>query len=314
MISKSFFMQFAVFFRFIRLTFIFIIITFGSCNYKKPVHFTFENIRLHPSWQNNYYKYRYQHNPYVSKYKIYQLDEMSSDTTINNIDIFSDIEIISLNNNSVKHVPDYIKYMRKLKALNFTKNAFSKFPRIVFAMPNLICFYYWRWDNSIRVDTIAYNFDKLPNLEILSLGDCGLKDIPVSVTKLKKLKSLSLERNEIRKINTPLNQMDSLIELDLSVNQLKKVPSGIFGLHFLEEIDLSNNEISSLPLEILNLKNLRKIDLRSNLEFKLTLEMAFKINENLKKLEIILITDINYTDEEKAGLNEILSGKLVFKY
>ncbi len=87
-----------------------------------------------------------------------------------------------------------------------------------------------------------------PNLETLSLPNCGLSNIS-PLQALTGLKSLDLTNNSINSI-TPLTGMNTLETLLLGTNALSTLPT-MKGLASLRVLDLSQNNLDSLaPLSV----------------------------------------------------------------
>ncbi|TYJ12119.1 hypothetical protein E1A91_A11G326500v1, partial [Gossypium mustelinum] len=85
---------------------------------------------------------------------------------------------------------------------------------------------------------------KLPSLLELYLSDCGLEDVPSSIS---------------------VNSSKSLVVLDLSGNSLSSVPKWIFSLHGLVSIDLSDNSLEGpIPDYFGNISILEVLDLTGN--------------------------------------------------
>ncbi|XP_017632357.2 receptor-like protein EIX2 [Gossypium arboreum] len=85
---------------------------------------------------------------------------------------------------------------------------------------------------------------KLPSLLELYLSDCGLEDVPSSIS---------------------VNSSKSLVVLDLSGNSLSSVPKWIFSLHGLVSIDLSDSSLEGpIPDYFGNISILEVLDLTGN--------------------------------------------------
>ncbi|TYI03418.1 hypothetical protein ES332_A11G338400v1 [Gossypium tomentosum] len=85
---------------------------------------------------------------------------------------------------------------------------------------------------------------KLPSLLELYLSDCGLEDVPSSIS---------------------VNSSKSLVVLDLSGNSLSSVPKWIFSLHDLVSIDLSDSSLEGpIPDYFGNISILEVLDLTGN--------------------------------------------------
>lgn len=286
---------------------IFIIVT--SCGGKSgPIYHEL----VHPSWQDNYYKYRNLNNPQTDPLTFYRYPITDTDTVLTDILQFPDTKILNVNSSHISELPQDLKKLKHLFALDATYTDMKEFPRIIFELSSLIRFDIAFRDSSIRVDTICYNFKRLPKLEMLSLIACGLEDIPSTITDMKRLKYLNLSSNKIQNINTPLENLDSLIELDISGNYLTQIPRQISSLTNLEILNLSENDIHSLDLQIEKLLDIRELNLISNPNFKLTVKMAKEIKEKWKFLEEIKLNGTNHTEQEQKELLTILPGQLTF--
>ena len=119
---------------------------------------------MHPSWQDNFYRYRNTNAPNISSDRFFRLNSSDKDTTITNLLDFPETEIININSSSIKHIPSDITKLKELKALNVTWTDFNKFPRILFELPNLISLDIAFRDTTIVVDTLCYNFKRLKNI------------------------------------------------------------------------------------------------------------------------------------------------------
>lgn len=290
-------------FNFVILTILFL----TSCGQEQG-----DTAATHPSWQDNFYRYRNTNAPNISSEKFFRLNSSDEDTTISNLLSFPKTEIININSSSIKHLPTDITKLKELKALNITWTDFNHFPRIIFELPNLVSLDIAFRDTTIIVDTLCYNFERLKNLELLSLISCDLTDLPLPLTKMRRLKYLSLGVNKIRVITSPIGNLDSLIEVDFSQNDLTELPKDFFKLKNLKVADFSNNNISILPSNIIELNKLKEINLMNNPNFKLSTDLAKQIKKNWKNLKTILLVGTNHTESDIKELNEILPGKIVF--
>ena len=96
---------------------------------------------------------------------------------------------------------------------------------------------------------------KLENLEKLYLSDCGLQQLPISLSDLTALKRLDLSGN-IKLKSLPeviLRSLRSLKELNLSCCGLEELP---LKLGFLKTLNVTNCSLRRLPSSIGRLKNL----------------------------------------------------------
>ena len=287
----------------------------------------------HPSWQENYYKYK-TNKPDVPANKLFRLGFKPEDTVLP-IGNLKGVEIINANSTSLAYVPEDIKYLASLKSLNLTWTKLSYFPKVVFEMPQLVSLDFAFRDSSVTVDTLARNFSKLPDLELLSLISCRLRDVPEPVTKLRRLKYLSLSQNSITVLSSSIGRLDSLIELDLSQNKIKSLPSALSNLQLLEELDLYDNKLTSFPLsicqlsslrdldfryndlktlpnEILNLKNIQNLNFGNNTNLHITKEFAEQINSKLPNLKTIFLDGTHHTQKEMAELTKVFKDKIIF--
>lgn len=97
-----------------------------------------DTVVMHPSWQDNFYKYRNTNAPNISPERFFRLNSSDKDTAISNLLHFPKTEIININSSSVKHLPIDITQLKELKALDITWTDFHQFPRILFELPNLV--------------------------------------------------------------------------------------------------------------------------------------------------------------------------------
>lgn len=287
----------------------------------------------HPSWQDNYYKYK-TNKPDLPADKLFRLGFNPSDTALP-VDKLKGVEIINANSTSLAYVPEDIKNLASLKSLNLTWTKLNYFPRAVFEMPQLVSVDFAFRDSSVTVDTLAYNFSKLPDLELLSLISCRLRDVPEAVTNLKRLKYLNLSQNRITVLSSNIGRLDSLIELDLSQNRVESLPSELSNLQHLEELNLYDNklkvfplricqlsslreldfrynDIKTLPNEILNLKSIQNLNFGNNPNLHITKEFAEQINRRLPNLKTIFLDGTHHSDKEMAELTKIFKDKIIF--
>jgi Leucine-rich repeat (LRR) protein len=131
---------------------------------------------------------------------------------------------------------------------------------------------------------------KFTNLEILSIKNDHLKELPQEIGLLKNLKSLDLSGNdfttlpksfsnltnlqelylnddknfELDKNIAVLKPLTRLVSLHLEYDSLDRLPKKFHQLSHLESLYLNNNNFLEVPVEIKGLRNLKYIDFHDN--------------------------------------------------
>ena len=115
---------------------------------------------------------------------------------------------------------------------------------------------------------------KLTNLVTLKLGDCGLLELPPSISDLKALEELSMYANHFRTLPSQFGGLTSLKKLSVHNCQLTSLPLEFGQLVHLETLEMFNNDLWALPDTMGLLTNLTKLNVHSNRLSDLPASMA----------------------------------------
>lgn len=104
-------------------------------------------------------------------------------------------------------------------------------------------------------------FWQFPNLEMFSLLEGDLNEIPESLFDLKHLKILELPSCRITEVSPKIKQLVNLTYLDLSSNRFHTLPDEIYDLPNLRflllddgyDIPLNREKLIQMPLEVLSI-------------------------------------------------------------
>lgn len=124
---------------------------------------------------------------------------------------------------------------------------------------------------------------RLPELEVLLLGDNQLRSLPPEIFQLKQLKTLDLAVNYLNYLPPEMGNFEGLESLFLHFNNLSAIPESVSSLKNLKTLDLSDNQIETLPSSLLSLQRLQFLDLSNNSLSEESLEIIFKLQEKLPR-------------------------------
>ena len=151
------------------------------------------------------------------------------------------LEVLILDNNHLKSLPNSILRFKQLKHISLNKN------------PAL--------DLNIAFKTLS----KLP-ITFLNLQFNQLKYLPPSITMLRKLEEVNLSNNQLNtgEIFNYLSQLPYLKTLWLRNNELKVIEAELNKMSRLVNLYLENNQLLTLPINLNGLKSLRILSLSFN--------------------------------------------------
>eukprot|EP00040_Diaphanoeca_grandis_P026676 m.149788 g.149788 ORF g.149788 m.149788 type:complete len:537 (-) comp30682_c0_seq2:1912-3522(-) len=140
-------------------------------------------------------------------------------------------------------LPDELSAVTDMEVLKLEKNLLSTLPTwISEKLPRLHTLFL----TGNHIDQVPTGIAKLTSLRMLSLRDCGLRDVqPGSFPD--SLVWLILTNNRLTSIPQSFGQLTRLRKLMLSGNQLESLPSSFEQLHDLELIRLAGNRLKSFP-------------------------------------------------------------------
>jgi internalin A len=144
---------------------------------------------------------------------------------------------------------------------------------------------------SIGINKIKETLSKLSNLEILSLNDIDLKEIPI-ISGLEEINALSFGNCNLKSLLN-INKYPTLEKLTVVANPLQSINSEVFHLKNLKELRLHHNRIVNISIlhEIRTFpQNLKILALNSN--------AIRSINgiENLQSLDTIFLEENQIRD------------------
>lgn len=125
---------------------------------------------------------------------------------------------------------------------------------------------------SNRIEKINEGFlTKLRNLRILSLHNCGIKEIPDQFfSKSKFLESIVLSKNQLVALPRSISSLNELQDLRVSNNQITEIDDNMFTtLPNLKLLDLQDNKIVKLPDNLVTFIRLEQLKLEGNTDLGL---------------------------------------------
>ena len=148
-------------------------------------------------------------------------------------------------------LPAELFKFRQLKRLHLDCNQIKAIPDLL--GENLINLEILTIGNNLLAE-LPDSFSNLSKLESLHLGGNKFVKFPEVLCELKGLKFLDLSNNELAEISENISNMKSLETLLLFNNQLKEIPNGIGKLTRLRTLWLGENKLTTLPDQITTLK------------------------------------------------------------
>ncbi len=102
------------------------------------------------------------------------------------------------------------------------------------------------------------------HIKKLSLDNCNIKKLPMSIGGLNYLESLILTSNNLTELPDTIGHLTYLTELSLYNNQLITLPASIGNLSSLKELWLAKNKLTELPHSMGNLTSLEILNVAKN--------------------------------------------------
>jgi Leucine-rich repeat (LRR) protein len=234
------------------------------------------------------------------------------------------LEEISISFNPIAYLPPNFHELISLKHFRAMLTLFDEFPEELEFHPNLQSLNL----SFNRISELPPNLE-LPNLEILSLKNNYIVDVPLSVQLLPSLRLLDLSSNEImhfEESNDP-HVIDSdsffpkLIVASLNSNHLKTIPSCLKEAKSLQKLSLQFNDIEEFHISLRDFPSLFELNLNMNpinirtssfesgfilKSLSLTLQSPEvdadfeRLLSHIKKLDTLVLSFLQIVDEENS--------------
>ena len=147
------------------------------------------------------------------------------------------LRILSLQNNSLTHLPPEIGRLRNLLVLNLESN---------------------------RLQQLPAEIGQLEHLEHLWMRSNRLADLPPQFANLRRLQDFNVASNPLGRVPEPIVQLPNLQRLILDNCGLTELPDAIGALQTLDELSLGSNNLERVPESLGRLMNLRRLYLDGN--------------------------------------------------
>lgn len=138
--------------------------------------------------------------------------------------------------------------------------------------------------------SIPESINLLSKLEVLTLTNAYVTNIPSSIGDITTLKSFTLEgvgfNSPLTKLPATMGNLNNLKLLNISNNSLKTLPSSFSALQNLENLNISFNRFVNFPNVITTLINLKTFNCNLNSNMKGVLPDSFKNLVNLSILKM----------------------------
>lgn len=219
------------------------------------------------------------------------------------VEILNDIARLERTENLEALLPQ----LEEIYSLNLTSSGYKELPKALFKFKNLQVLdlsanQFTDWEKTFQ------ELSQLPNLRILRLNRCNLRELPKNIALLDQLLMLSVHGNNLKKLPDAIGELRQLKYLDIGMNlKLTSIPDTFQNLQCLQVLDVSQTrfqnfpavigycsqlielsanrcKIETLPETLGNLVNLRRISLHTNkIE---TLPQSFGNMEALRTIDL----------------------------
>lgn len=205
---------------------------------------------------------------------------------------------LDLSSNQIKLLPDNFKNLKSLKYLNLAGNPLEySIHEELEELLNLEFVSIQFSEKASNIEQTIMALAKLPKLKVLHIRYSNLKTLPTSFEKLENLEQLSLRGNyqlDLASTFSSLSKIQSLHTLDLSFSRINKLPDEFGEMENLENIYLGNWEWCC-PM----------IDFFGETPYNIIHKLPRTVSK-MKKLKHLYLWTWEVTDKEKEKMQALI--------
>jgi Leucine-rich repeat (LRR) protein len=142
----------------------------------------------------------------------------------------TNVEYLSLENDHLTELPEFITNLKNLKIIDLSGNDFKQLPKSFSNLQNLEEIFLNNEKDLDLPNTLSL-LSKLPKLKTLHLKNDNIANLPSEILKLKSLEALYLTNNKLLDI-PKIETLEHLKYLDLQQNKIRPELQDIKNLNF----------------------------------------------------------------------------------
>ncbi|MEM6685225.1 MAG: hypothetical protein AAF617_05460 [Bacteroidota bacterium] len=155
-----------------------------------------------------------------------------------------------------RDIESLLPYKDSVYQLNLSFNTYKKLPKSITQFKNLQILDLTSNPFTNIEETMA-TLSQLPNLKILILDKCGIKEVPDNIKLLNQLLILDLGLNQLETLPEAIGELRNLKLLNIARNfELSRLPKSLQNLQCLQMLDASYTKLKNIPVEVANCSQL----------------------------------------------------------
>jgi Leucine-rich repeat (LRR) protein/Ca2+-binding EF-hand superfamily protein len=176
------------------------------------------------------------------------------------VDSLGSLEILRLNNNDIRELPDSMGGLHSLKRLDISQNRLKALPA---AMGKCAALEVLQASGN-NIEHLPPQFGDLYSLKTLDLAKNKLFELPDEMALLSSLQRINISWNEIVELPNEIGYCEKMQIFDAACNNITVIPESFGHLHALHTMHLAQNNIKSVTDMIGGLTSLRELDFSQN--------------------------------------------------
>ena len=177
------------------------------------------------------------------------------------LDAMGELQILRLNNNVLRHLPDTLGGLHSLQRLDLSQNHLSVLPHTIAALSRLEVLNV----SGNELTAVPHEFGDLESLRTCDLSKNRLFELPDEFPLLRSLTKLDLSGNVLVELPEDFGAMTTLRSLNCSGNRIVNVPETFRHLHLLDALSFRDNSLRDIDAWVSGMNSLVEMDISSNL-------------------------------------------------